>query len=224
MNKINKYPKNRIESLKNKFFEISEISNNYIYGVLTVAHTFNKAYIFRKFKICIKLYNGRFYSCYEVNNEIPKEYHHHTSREDIKLKTASLCLAPNSEIKSFLKKSSNLSKFIDMFIIPYFFNFSYFDKFGEEMWSGYSHGKQGIKEYYLEKFNIDNEDLLIKIMELIQKNRYFYNCPCGSKKEFSKCHYIFIKDIPVKMLRSDSFKFFKDASKLKWSIKNKTWK
>lgn len=224
MSRIKKYHRNIIKSLENKFFKISKISDNYIHGILTVAHTFNEVYLFREFKICIKLHNDSFYSCYEVNNEIPKEYHHHTSVEDVILKTTSLCLAANPELKKFLEKNSNLSEFIDVFIVPYFFNFSYYDKFGEEMWSGYSHGKKGIKEYYLEKLNINNEKVLIKIMELIQKNKYFYTCPCGSEKEFSKCHYIFIKDIPIKILKNDSFKFFRDTDKLKWSIKNKTWK
>ncbi|MGL4652841.1 hypothetical protein [Cetobacterium sp.] len=225
MNKIRKYYKNRIKPSENKFFKISRILNNYIYGTLTISHVFNKEYIFRKFEICIKIYDNKFHSCYELNNEIPREYHHHTGEEDIELKTTSLCLGSNAEIKSFLEKTSNLSKFIDMFIIPYFFNFSYFDKFGEEMWSGYSHGRVGIKEYFFDKFNIINEEILIKIMELIQKNKYYLNCPCGSKKAFDRCHYLFVKDIPIKILKNDSFKFFKeDTFKKKWSTKNKIWK
>lgn len=224
MSKINRFYKNIINKLENKFFKVSKVAGNYIYGTLKVSHIFNETYICRDFKICIKLYNNKFCSCYEINNEIPKNYHHHTASEDLILKTTSLCLAPNGEIKSFLQKEASLDKFIDVFIIPYFYNFSYYDKFGIEMWKGYSHGKNGIKEYYLEKLNIKEEKVLIKIMELIQKNMYFFDCPCGSGKKFSNCHQIFIEDIPDKVLKNDSLKFYKNIPKLKWNMKKKAWK
>ncbi len=206
---------------KNKYFTIEKIVNNYVYGTIKIRHEKNEMKINRNFNICIKLSKNSFNSFFEMENEIPNDYHHHTDKDPF-LKLYSLCLAINAELDLFLKKSKSINDFIDYFVIPYFFNFSCFEKYGKYCWDGYEHGFKGVREYYKEKFAINDDMVLHKFFKLINDNKTFLDCPCGSNKSFKECHFRKVSFISNTHLKIDAKKFFKKEEKKKW--KNNKWK
>lgn len=206
---------------KNKYFTIEKEIDNYIFGVLKIAHEKNEMKISREFHICIKLSKKGTHDFFEMDKEIPDEYHHHTTKDPF-LSKFSLCLGINSDINYFLKTNKSINDFIDYFVIPYFFNFSCFEKYGKYCWEGYSHGSIGIKEYYKEKFEINDEKILYNFFKLIVEDKTFLDCPCGSNKSFKECHLKKVKFISDLQLKLDSQKIYKKSKNKRY--KKNSWK
>ena len=85
-------------------------------------------------------------------------------------------------IKRGNNRSFSIRDFIPELIIPFFYRFSYTEKFGlaasrNDLWGEYSHGEEGITEY-------------LKEISIFAKQKPSRNdlCPCGSGKKFKKCH------------------------------------
>lgn len=128
----------------------------------------------------------------ETNKRIPLKYGH-------VYKDGELCLATEDEIKLTLGENFTLNQWIDNFVIPYFFGYSYFEKYGVMPFGERSHGARGIKEFYKDFFGVDTEKKAISFLKFISSfKNYKYKghhiCPCGSGKRIRDCH----KDILLK--------------------------
>lgn len=122
----------------------------------------------------------------ETNRRIPLNYGH-------VYRDGELCLAPDDEIKLSLGKSFTLDKWIDNFVIPYFFGYSYFVKYGVMPFGERSHGVKGIREFYKDFFDVDTDDKVINFFKFIfsfksYKYKGHHLCPCGSGKRVRDCH------------------------------------
>lgn len=122
----------------------------------------------------------------ETNKRIPLKYGH-------VYKDGELCLATDDEIKLTLGENFTLNQWIDNFVIPYFFGYSYFEKYGVMPFGERSHGARGIKEFYKDFFGVDTEKKTISFLNFISSfKNYKYKghhiCPCGSGKRVRDCH------------------------------------
>ena len=79
----------------------------------------------------------------EVGKKIPLKYGHIYSDGE-------LCLATDQEIRITLGYDINLYEWLDKFVIPYFYGYSYFEKYDVMPFGERSHGNKGVNEFYKE--------------------------------------------------------------------------
>ena len=86
-------------------------------------------------------------------------------------------------IKSPDNRTFRIKPFFHERVIPFLYRLSYVEKFGTDIssndhWEEYSHGNDGIKEYFAEMINY-------------AKSNFGRNdsCPCGSGKKYKRCHF-----------------------------------
>lgn len=125
---------------------------------------------------------------------------------------SSVCLCPQPQfIERILNgKSKSLPLLIDELIIPFFYQQSYFERYGDWPIKNFSHGYPAIFEYYLRKKNNDeNNNQLqlrlciasLKTLAQTEPNKYLVTlvesrkaikstskCFCGSGRKYKKCH------------------------------------
>ena len=73
----------------------------------------------------------------EVGKKIPLKYGHIYSDGE-------LCLATDQEIRITLGYDINLYEWLDKFVIPYFYGYSYFEKYDVMPFGERSHGNKGV--------------------------------------------------------------------------------
>lgn len=120
----------------------------------------------------------------EISNYIPEELNHF-------LADGSLCLAAECELIDFAYADGSVVGYIDKFVMNYLYIASYFSRYGEVPFGERSHGIAGIKEAYLERYNCEDEKVLIDLLCLLTGiNRYRGHCmcSCGSNKKLRDCH------------------------------------
>ncbi len=165
--------------------------NGYIfYGEMQLNHKSNEIPLRDKFYISMRV-------TYNYPNDLPIvqdidkkiEAGFHKNEDDI------LCLACDTEIYIELKKRENvtISDFIELFLIPYFYSYTYYKKYGEVPFGQRGHGHKGILEFYRERLNISDKEIIF-LLEYLGKGKYkgHHYCYCNSGKITRKCH---IKEI-----------------------------
>jgi hypothetical protein len=143
------------------------------------------------FEVEIHPVNGfplQFPRVFEVGGKIPRIADWHIY-DDIK----SCCVAIPPEESIACKQGISLVKFVDDFVLPYFFNQAFRRVEGYYKNGEYSHGVQGIFEFYDETFktkaNVDEVVHLMKKMALTTtKPGRTHKCFCGSRNKFRQCH------------------------------------
>lgn len=133
----------------------------------------------------------------EVKKRIPLSYGHI-------YRDGELCLAPDEEVRLKLGNKFTLNEWLDKYVIPYFFGFSYYEKYNVMPFGERSHGNLGIKEFYKEFFDLTSVEQVMDFINAIGSTKgYMYRghieCPCGSGKKARNCH----KDILIKCQQED---------------------
>lgn len=120
------------------------------------------------------------------------------------------CLCPQPLLFEYIisGKISNLQIFLDELVTPYFYQQSFFERFGDWPVKNYSHGYQAIFEYYFretKKIGGTTNHLIdlclaslrsltstFPCLELLIENKKEIKptskCFCGSGKKYKKCH------------------------------------
>lgn len=120
------------------------------------------------------------------------------------------CLCPPPEELLMVRNNIDFITLVENYIIPYYYQITYFEKYGKWPFTNYSHGPAAIFEYYLRSINHspsvsillrDCIDSLLKfkigisssIGQLLSQVGTFSfkknaKCFCGSNKKFIKCH------------------------------------
>ncbi|WP_035484014.1 hypothetical protein [Algoriphagus marincola] len=133
-------------------------------------------------------YPLQFPKVYEVGGKIPKIADWHIYED-----TKSCCVAIAPEESIACKKGITLVQFIDEFVLPYFFNQAFRRVEGYYINGEYSHGIQGVFEFYDEAFktggSVSEMIHLMKMMALTHiKPGRTHDCFCGRKQKFRHCH------------------------------------
>ena len=120
----------------------------------------------------------------DIGGNIPKSINHFYDN-------GALCLGANCEIIDFITKNSSVTEFIDVFVINFLYIASYFDRYASFPYGERSHGVKGIEEAYLDRYNCQNRELLMKLLLYVSGIIQFRGhllCPCESGKKFRACH------------------------------------
>ncbi len=148
-----------------------------------------------------------FAKVWETSNKIPKKPERHVNPD------GSLCLGVIQEEIIITKKGIGIREFIEKILKPHLSRETYRRIKKKYPHGEYSHGIDGVLEYFYEKFNSNNPTNILEILDLILNNklpeRNERRCICGKENKFKKCHLPAIEK--VQRLGSDSIALFKDT-------------
>jgi hypothetical protein len=123
----------------------------------------------------------------ETNNKIPRDGKHHVNPD------GTLCLGSPLRLLSLISKNPTIVGFSENCIVPFLYaisnNLSYGGKF---IFGELTHGKDGIIDDYLELFELNRPDQVIKVLKCLSKERKIAEkkqCPCGCGQKLKKCSY-----------------------------------
>lgn len=123
----------------------------------------------------------------EIGNKIPRDGKHHINPDD------SLCLGSPIRLIEKISKEETLSGYINECLIPYLYAVSIKIRFGDDFIFGeLAHGTEGIVDDYLDIFNLQTGEQLVKTIKLIKMKKRHANkqkCPCGCGKLLGKCKF-----------------------------------
>lgn len=150
----------------------------------------------------------------ETSEVIPNDFHKNDSQV--------LCLGVISEMKIYLKNTPNLLKFINSFVIPYFYSFKIWQDTGKIPFGERSHSIKGIVEFYKEYLFLNNVYSIFNVLKYIcykQSLNGYCRCPCGSGKNINQCyHQKQLKELSSIDIRDD---YIWISSYCRQKIKNK---
>ncbi|MDO4648308.1 MAG: hypothetical protein Q4B26_06625 [Eubacteriales bacterium] len=137
----------------------------------------------------------------EISNLIPTDFNHF-------LTDGSFCLAAQCELIDFAVTDKTLTGYIDKYVMNYLYTASYFSRYGEFPFGERSHGVDGIKEAYSERYNCNQEAALIGLLCLlsgIKRYRGHDICTCGSGKRLRDCH----GQLVLRDIQSDFYPYYR---------------
>ncbi|MGB6127758.1 MAG: SEC-C metal-binding domain-containing protein [Psychrilyobacter sp.] len=197
--------------LHNKGFQILESSKKVILtGVVKIDLNYDagdRYYIIKnkefEVKITIDKTNKSLPEVIETSKKVDSNYH--------KFRKGNLCLGSSIELwQGYIASNKSITKYIDQFIIPYFFRYCCIKEYGDFPVGEYSHG-DGIREAYEDILGIKEKDKIISILEFYLGNKNML-CPCGSGLKFRECHY---SQIHLKLSKVSKQVLKKDMKTLK---------
>lgn len=163
-------------------------NNTFILGKLHINCEYKDEHIIDEYEVTIIIsskYPKELPKIREIARRIPLKYGHVYNDGE-------LCLAADEEIRLFFSEGISLNSWIDNYVLPYLFGYSYYEKYGVMPFGERSHGKAGIKEFYRDFFCIATENQLKKMFDYVINKGYRYRghqlCPCGSGKRVRDCH------------------------------------
>lgn len=120
---------------------------------------------------------------YEIGGRIPRDYH--------KLDNGSLCLGSEIRIKMETSKEPTLTALVDRLVIPYLYNFSYYQQKESLPVGEIDHGLPGLIQDYESLFHLKGALQCVEALRLLGLKKRVANkkpCPCGGGKRLGKCH------------------------------------
>ena len=101
-----------------------------------------------------------------------------------------LCLAVPIAQRRLFGQHPTLLGFVNKLVVPYFYGYCYWEKYGEHPFGEQNHGAEGIVQYYIDTLNLaDAAKALAVVLFLCKKNyRGHHDCPCGSGNKVRNCH------------------------------------
>lgn len=141
---------------------------------------------------------------FEIKGKIPREPDRHINSD------GSFCLAVRPEEFRICLEGIDLLRFIDNIVIPFLavqssLSEGFLDGFPQ---GEFSHGAQGLIEYYEAQLIVKEPMLILSGMNLILKGRLSRNslCFCGSGNKTKRCHLgilIKLREYPKSFLQQD---------------------
>lgn len=146
----------------------------------------------------------------EKSNEIERVLDNHISPYGV------CCLEMDHELQHQSKKGIHLVEFYRQNIYPFFANTAYKNRTGNYANGEHAHDFSGVVNFYIEKFKIKDNSVIINIIENVMENNIPNRndpCLCNSKKKLKRCHINeinFLKSLPIQTLKKDleGFKSF----------------
>ncbi len=129
-------------------------------------------------------YPTSFPEVFELGGKIPKNIDWHI------YSNGSCCIASPPEESLACIDGIDVSIFIKKHIFPYFYNQTFRRENGYFL-NERSHGDLGWLEFFFEKLNTKNINIVIRALTLLSKEKKIdrtARCFCGSGKKFRKCH------------------------------------
>ncbi len=119
----------------------------------------------------------------ETSGKIDSDYEHVFTDE-------TLCLGVPIEMRRIFGQQPSLLGFVNKLVIPYFYGYCYWKKYGEHPFGEQKHGGEGVVEYYADKLNLTDEVTALAFVCFLYEHGYrgHHDCPCGSGRRIRKCH------------------------------------
>ena len=116
----------------------------------------------------------------ETAGRIPDNFH--------KYSDGTLCLGSSLNVRQNFMREPSILGFVKYCVIPYLYQYSYYEKYGEMVWGERPHGGKGIAISYYEYFDIKDNNTILEFLKILDDNNYrgHWNCPCGSQKKNSR--------------------------------------
>ena len=122
---------------------------------------------------------------YERGGRIPGTFH--------KLDGGALCLGAPAALRLGLGPHSTLTDFVERFVVPYLFGFSYFALHGVMPFGELAHGNDGIRQHFASVFAAPDAAAAEEFVRLASLKRRRANkepCPCRSGLRLGRCHHL----------------------------------
>jgi len=128
-----------------------------------------------------------FPAVFEIGGKIPRIADWHIYED-----TSACCIAVDPEERLICKNGITLTDFVKHHVLPYFFNQTHRKVEGYYPNGEFSHGIYGVYEFYSEILrtngNVRETIRLMSIIASIERPGRTYDCFCGSKEKFRRCH------------------------------------
>ena len=136
----------------------------------------------------------------EISNRISKDFHQIGEE---------LCMGTPQELSLKINKTRSIDVFFREFLISYLYSYSHYERFGKPPFGEYSHGHEGIFEFYRNHFDCDSTEKIIQALCVV--------FPLASMREpaypFTSSISELIKYGNIDILKSDLEHFFQLATK-----------
>lgn len=101
-----------------------------------------------------------------------------------------LCLAVPIEERRIFWEQPSLLGFMNRLVIPYFFGYCHWKKYGEHPFDEQDHGAAGIVKHYIDSLRLKDETSVLAVVSYLLEYGYrgHHTCPCGSGAKVRKCH------------------------------------
>lgn len=157
-----------------------------IRGTFVMDANHNGVRFLKEYSIKIDLTEDKTPLIREIGHHIDSTYPHRYTN-------GGLCLGTETDIILSCCRDDkfDISLWFDTFVISYFYSYEYFKRMGEYPFGERSHGENGILEYYMETFNLDNFEQARAFIEFVNQHHQYrghFFCPCGSGKRIRDCH------------------------------------
>lgn len=206
--------------MNNLYYQLQEAKDKYnlsyiakddewlLFGELEINHKYKGVHhLFGKFYTHIIL-NKSFPDIIPVVKDLKKlidDFHRNSDEE--------LCLGCNAEIILKIRVEFNnqitVSQFIEKFIIPFYYSYMHYKKYGKVPYGERSHGALGTIEHYSELFNLKENYKIINMLEYLSNTKYkgHHLCPCGSENIIRRCHrtelLLLLQNVGINTIRDD---------------------
>jgi len=140
-------------------------------------------------------------SARELGDRIPAWFH--------KFEGVWLCLGAPTALRLRLSQSRTLTTYVDDFVVPYLFGYSYFARHGEMPFGELAHGSPGILDYLAELFGSEQRQDAHEFLRLASLKKREANkcaCPCRSGLRLGRCHHRRVSSLREELGR----KWFRD--------------
>ncbi len=129
---------------------------------------------------------------FELNEKIPRKTSRHVNPDN------SLCLGVLQQELMITRHGIKLIDFINFILKPHLSRETYREIKGFYPHGEYSHGWEGILEYFYDKYQTKNPEVVVRILHAIIYNqlpdRMSEECVCGKKRKYRKCHRIAVDE------------------------------
>lgn len=122
---------------------------------------------------------------FEVGEEIPKSPEYHFNISD-----NSACLFARPERFKVWPPGAGIKDFINGPVRAFFFSQAFKGLTGKWPFGEWSHGNDGIVEFYAHSLDVTSLIVIKEMLELALEHKIFrqWKCPCGSGKRVISCH------------------------------------
>lgn len=125
----------------------------------------------------------------EAGGRIPPDFHTNPD--------GTLCLEAPIKLYMVFNENHTLLHFVNNCALPYFYSFSYREKYGRLPFGDWAHGGEGLIQMYKEFFQLTYDQTALALIKILAENNYKGSslCPCHSKKKLHQCHGPILKQI-----------------------------
>ena len=146
--------------------------------------------------------------CFEIELTIPDDYPENLPRVretggkidsdyDHLNGDGTLCLGIPIEKHRIFWQQPSLLGFVNRLLIPYFFGYCHYKKYGTHPFGEAEHGAVGIVQHYMDTLELADECTALAVIVFLVEHGYrgHHPCPCGSGKKVRKCHGQALRDL-----------------------------